>query len=572
MLDLLLCAGTVLAFGYVVLNHDEIIFRAGIATLPDIILGVVAIVIVLEGTRRTTGWALVILAVIFLLYGFYGQYLPRSLGGHGGFTFQRIITEVYLSLNGVFGIVTYVIFKYVVLFVLFGKILEQSGAMNFVMNLAQALVGRICGGPAMVAVVSSGMMGTVSGSPLANVMITGTITIPLMKKIGFKPHVAGAVEAAASTGGQFMPPVMGASAFLIMEFLGISYIDVIKAAFIPAALYFSALFAAVYVYSRRSGLRGLPSGELPRLGQVLRQREALPFVGGIVVLLAFLIHKYSPMMAAIYAMATAVLLSQFSEKRINVRRAVVVLHKGAGDFAGLSAACATVSIIVALTLLSGLAVRFSSLVISIAGGQLYLILISCMVASMILGMGMPTAIAYVILAITVAPALIEMGVLPLAAHLFIFYSGIMAMITPPVALTAYAAATIAEANFWRTGFQAAILGLPAYLLPYAFVMDSSLLMMGSPLRIVLSIATAALGVVVLSFALIGRLRSRLEMLQRVLLLAGSILLIMPRLQLSILGLAITIAAVLPSLKAPKQWAGATHEYIIRLVNAVWSRE
>lgn len=565
-LDLVWCALGIVIFGYVALNEEAITFRSGLVTRADLILGLLCVIYVLEATRRVVGWPLVVTALVFLAYGFFGQHLPRWLGGHGGFDLDRVVTLVYLSGNGVFGVATYVTFKFVFLFVLFGKLLEVTGALGFIMELARALVGRYRGGPAMMAVVSSGFMGSVSGSAVANVMVTGSITIPLMKRTGFKPHVAAAVEAAASTGGQFMPPVMGAAAFLMMQFLAVDYLDIVKAAFIPAVLYFLGVLAAVYFYSLRSGLQGLPRSDLPNVRGLLWRVDGLVFFAGIGVLIILLVFGVSPIQAVLRAMAVIALLavaagavrlaSQIKRRpsagfRSAGEAAGTVVRKGLGvledtgiDFVSLGTAVACVGIIMGMILMTGLASRFSGLVIGIAGHNLLSILILTMFASMILGMGLPTSIAYIILALMVAPVLVKVGVSPMAAHLFIFFSGMLSMVTPPVALAAYAGATIANADFWRTGLYASLIALPVFILPYAFVYGPPLLMDGTLIQIAWSSASAALGVMLVAFSLIGSPKDRVELGARLVAFVAAILLITPEKLTDIAGLGLAVVAVL----------------------------
>jgi len=569
-LDLAWCALGIIIFGYVVLDHEEIVFRSGLVTRADLVLGLLCVVYVLEATRRVVGWPLVITALVFIAYGFFGQHLPRWLGGHGGFDVDRVVTLVYLSGNGVFGEATYVVFKFVFLFVLFGKLLEATGALGFIMEFARALVGRFRGGPAMMAVVSSGFMGSVSGSAVANVMVTGSITIPLMKRTGFQPHMAGAVEAAASTGGQFMPPVMGAAAFLMMQFLALDYFDIAKAAAIPAVLYFLGVLAAVYFYSLRAGLQGIPTSKLPKLREVIWRRDGLIFCSGIAVLILFLLLRVSAIQAVLRAMAVIALLAvtlgggaivaQFwrraSEGMAAAKRSagsafqkgVCVLEDTGLDFVSLGSAVACVGIIMGMILMTGLASRFSGLIIGIAGNNLAAILFMTMFASMILGMGLPTSVAYIILALMVAPGLVRVGVPPLAAHLFIFFSGMMSMVTPPVALAAYAGATIANANFWRTGLAASIIALPVYILPYAFVYGPALLMEGTVLQIARTTLTAALGVILAAYGIVGALKDRIELVTRIIACIAAILLITPELLTDLVGLILAIIVICKELK------------------------
>ena len=560
--DLFWLAISLVVFGYVVVNHEEITFKSGLVTRTDLVLGVLCVLVVLEATRRIVGWALVVTALVFLVYVFYGQHLPRWVGGHGGFDLDRIVTTIYLSGNGVFGVATYITFKFVFLFVMFGKLLEATGALAFIMEFTRSVVGRYRGGPAMMSVVSSGMMGSVSGSAVANVMVTGSITIPLMKRVGFQPHVAGAVEAAASTGGQFMPPVMGAAAFLMMQFLAVDYLQIVKAAFIPAVLYFIGVLAGVYFYALRSGLTGLPASELPSLREVMREPQGLTFVAGIGLLIVLLLLRMSPVQAVLRAMAVIALLgvgiaavsmmlrdrrgfvaSAPARAAAAVRTGFRVLEGTGRDFVTLGTAVACVGIIMGAILMTGLATRFSGLVIGIAGNDLTTILLLTMFASMILGMGLPTSIAYIILALMVAPVLVKVGVLPIAAHLFIFFSGMLSMVTPPVALAAYAGATVAGSDFWRTSLFAGIISLPVYILPYAFVFGTPLLMRGSPIAVVVTTATAAAGVILTAYALVGSLKDRVEAAERVVVFAAAIMLIAPGLYSDVLGVALAAAGL-----------------------------
>ncbi len=380
----------------------------------------------------------------------------------------------------------------------------------------------------MMAVLSSGIIGSVTGSAMANVVITGSVTIPLMKRIGFEPHVAGAVEASASTGGQIMPPVMGAAAFLMMQFLGVPYLEVAKAALIPALLYFLGIMAAVYVYSHRAGLRGLPAHELPSLRAVLRHPVGgIAFLGGFGTLVSLLVMRYSPIMAVLYALLAVIVLSWPGRDRITPRKGLRVLSDSARDFTPLGAACACVGVIVSVVLLTGIGSRLTIVILNLSGGLLLVALPLTMLAAIILGTGLPTSISYLLLAIMLAPAIIDLGVPPMAAHLFIFYFGLLSMVTPPVALAAYAGASVAGANFWRTGLSACLLSAPAYIVPYAFVLSPALLMNGPAFLIIVETLTAGAGVCLIAVSLTGGLRHRKEVIERGLLFAAGVLFILP---------------------------------------------
>ena len=523
-LDLALILATVVSYGYIIWNVDLMEDLGLFMPTEAIVLGFVAIVVILEATRRSMGWALTVLVSAFLAYIYFGERLPFWLGGHMGFGGERIMGNLYLSTNGMFGVIAHVMLKYVFLFYLFGKLLEWTGALDFIMKLALALVGRYRGGPAMVAVVSSGLTGTVSGSAVANVMITGTVTIPLMKRVGIKPHVAGGIEAAASSGGQFMPPVMGATAFLIAQFLGISYFEVMKAALIPAILYFVGVLVGVYVYAVRSKLKPFPPEEIPSWREVFGGSSGITFLSSFVTLVALLVMRYSASFAVLYSMggglACYVLIKLFQRQSLRVRSFVNLISTAPAGFAGLGASAAGVGMIVAVLLLTGLAGRFSTLILNFAGENVILILILTMIAAVAMGAGMPTSIIYILLALVLGPALEKLGILPLAAHLFIFYGGLMSM-------AAYAGATIAGTDFWRTGIQAFIFSLSAYFLPFVFVLDNGLLMMGSIGNILFATFTGLAGVSILSVSLVGPAKDHIEYLERAVLFVAAVAMLLP---------------------------------------------
>lgn len=527
-IHLILAIAVTTVFGYIVIFHEAVTERVGLPSAIELIFGIMTIILVLEGTRRVMGWGLMAVILGFLLYGLLGEFIPIKLGGHSGFGLDRIVNTVYLTTNGIFGIVVYTMYKYVFLFIIFGCLLEELGALDFIMKLALSLVGHIRGGPAMISIVSSGLFGTISGSAVANVAVDGAITIPMMKKIGFEAHVAGAIEAAASNGGQIMPPVMGASAFLIAQFLGIPYLNVCKAAAIPAILYYVSLAVSIYIYATRRRLYGLPRNQLPPLKEVFLTPNALIFIVGLGTLFIFLMLRYSPYYAVLWSMLMMGISSFAGKEFITPKKVIKVLEKTSLTFLEVGVAGVGVGIVVGIVMLTGLAMRFSALIIDFSGGNLMLTLFLTMLASFILGMGLPTTVCYIILVILVVPALLKIGVLPLAAHLFIFYSGIMSMVTPPVALAAYAGACIAGASMWRTGFSAAILSLPAYILPYIFVLDNSLLLEGGSLvHVVMAIVRSFLGFTLFSYALIGPYKNRKELMERFLCAISGILWIWP---------------------------------------------
>lgn len=536
----LLIVLTVIAYGYPILNHREIMFMAGAAPPEVMRLGVIATLIVFYACLISVGKGLVIIVGASLVYVFYGYHLPASWGGIPQFSINRVTATVYLSTNGIFGDVIYTLLRYVFLFILFGKLLEKVGALDFIMDFVQALMGRMRGGPAMVSCVSSGLMGSINGSAVANVMVTGSISIPLMKRIGFKPSFAGGVEAASSTGGQFLPPVMGATAFLIAGNLGTAYIEVVRAALIPAILYFISILVAVYFYAVRNNIKGQPESELPKLIQVLKNPSALSFLSGFVLLITLLVMGYSAIYSVLLAIGGLVLISTFTRQRLTPRKTVEVLADTAQDFQSIGIAGSTIGIMVGVLLLSGLVLRFSNLVLGLVGDNLMLILMLTSVIAIIIGFGLPTVVTYIILAIMAVPLLIALDVNPMAAHLFVFFTGMVAMVTPPVALSAMAACSIARSDFYETSLVAMKLALPALILPFFFVYNPALLTYGSPTEVAVSITTALIGVSCLAIALTGSVLNWRELIIRTLLFAAAILLIQPNLMVS----AITIIGLI----------------------------
>jgi TRAP transporter 4TM/12TM fusion protein len=364
-----------------------------------------------------------------------------------------VATTLALTQNGIFGIALTVMFDYIYLFIIFGTVYALSGGTEFIFDLAQSLFGRLTGGPAKISVLSSSLFGTISGSAVANVTVDGIFTIPMMKKTGFEPHVAGAIEAVTSTGGALMPPVMGAAAFIMAEYLGIPYISICKAAAFPAILYYVALFTIIHFYAKKMGLKGLPKEELPSFGSVMKRRWVLSVP--ILALILLMAMGYTPTKAVLYTILIIVALSAFSkDTRIGIKRAVTVLENSAKSALSVCIACASAGIIIGIVLLTGLGSKLASFVLYVSGDRVGLALPFIMIASLILGMGLPTVVCYVLLAVTVATPLIKMGVLPLAAHLFIFYFGMLCMVTPPVGFAFYASAAIADSDPMKTGWTA----------------------------------------------------------------------------------------------------------------------
>jgi TRAP transporter 4TM/12TM fusion protein len=535
VVDLALSAFTIAMAVYIWVDYWEFIFRVGIPTTLDSFFSFTTVLLVFEATRRSVGWPMLIIAIVFLLYTFFGQYLPEPLS-HRGYDLSRITTTFFMTQNGIFGVPLKVMTNFIFLFVAFGAFYGIAGGTQFFTDLATSCFGKLRGGPAKVAIAVSGMMGTISGSAVANTVTTGTLTIPLMKKIGFEKHVAGAVEATASTGGALMPPVMGAAAFVMAEFLGIPYISLCKAALIPALLYYFAIFMIVHFYALKIGLEGLTPEEIPSFKSVVTKNWVIS--APLVILIATLIAGYSPRVAVLYAIAATVVVSAFRKTdRMTFGRFLDALAESADNSIMISCACAAAGIIIGIVLMTGIGTKITTLVALISAGSIWLALPIVMVASLLFGMGLPTVVCYVLLAATVAPSLVQLDVLPLAAHLFIYYYGMLCMVTPPVSFAAYAGAAIADADPMKTGWAAWTFALAGFLLPYMFIFDNSLLMIGSWSKILPAIFTATIGIVCLSAAIIGFLIRGLSLIERLLLFAAALALIKPGLTSDMIGAA-----------------------------------
>jgi TRAP transporter 4TM/12TM fusion protein len=541
VMDLVLLAAAMISMAHIFLNYEYVVTRYPyVQSLSgwDFWLGIVVTLLLLEASRRTIGWALPLTAVAFLLYGLFGQHLPGLLR-HTGFSLETLIDQLYLTTEGIFGIPLGVSATYVILFVIYGAFLEESGTGEAFTNFATSLVGGTKGGPGKISCVSSSLFGTISGSAVANVMVDGWLTIPLMKRAGFRPQAAAAIEATASTGGQIMPPVMGAAAFVMAEFTGISYVDICKHALVPALLYYLALFMAIHFEASRSGLLGLPKEERPSLSSVMKEKGHLFIPIGVIVY--FMIAGFTPMLACLYAIAS-VLPSSFlrKESRMDLRKILRALEAGARNMLPVAAACACAGIVVGIINLTGLGLKFTGIMLDVAGGSLAPALILTMITGIILGMGLPTTAAYIVQASLLIPALIKLGVPVIAAHLFVFYFAILSAITPPVAMAVYAAAGISGSNVWQTGLQAVRMGATGFIVPFMFVYGPSLLLMGNWLEIIMAIISASVGVILLSAGLMGWFVGETRLWQRGLLVLSAILLIKPGLTTDLVGAGIAL--------------------------------
>jgi TRAP transporter 4TM/12TM fusion protein len=518
------------------------------ATL-DKVYAVISVLIVLEATRRVLGWALPITALVFIAYAFFLTNVKLPI----------LMEQLYLSLEGIFGPTLGVSASYVMLFVLFGAFMERSGTGKLFMDFALAITGHTAGGPGKVSVVSSCLFGTVSGSAVANVMVDGPLTIPLMKKTGFHPPFAAAVEAVASTGGQIMPPVMGAAAFVMAEFLAVSYFQVTLWAAIPAVLYYVAVFFSVHFKAKRVGLLGVPKSELPRLGAVMSERGHL-FVPIVIVFIG-LVEGYSAPLCALagsLACLPIALVRKATRRDITWKSVVEALEDGARNTLLVAMACACAGIVIGCVTLTGMGISFTQFVVGLAREMLPLALTLTAIAGIILGMGMPTTPAYIVMVSLLVPALVKLGAIAPAAHMFAFYFAILSAITPPVALAVFAAASLAKTDLWKSGWEAVRIGAAGFIVPFMFVYEPSLLMIGDWQTVVLSFITATIGTILLAASLQGYLIRSATMWQRVVLFVAALCLIKPGWISDLIGLAL-LAMVLASQYLAKTRGESKHE-------------
>jgi TRAP transporter 4TM/12TM fusion protein len=511
-----------------------------------VVLGLFTIFVILDGNRRLEGWALPMIVLCCLLYARFGEIMP-SLFAHADFDAKRITNLLYLGTDGIYGMIARVSFMYIGLFIIYAQFIRVSGAGDFFLEFANAVAGHVRGGPAKSAVVASSLFGTISGSAVANVAGTGCVTIPLMKRTGYPPHIAGAIEAAASTGGQIMPPVMGASAFLMAYFIGIPYFDVAVSALIPAVLYYLSLFCAVDLEAGKRGIRGLKKEELPRLTYVLKKGWH-HCISPMALIYLMAIPKWTATRSAFWALMVLLVVCFLKREK---RFFSEVIWKGLVTSVDGVAMMGTVSgalgVIVGIFGLTGLTLKLSSIIIDLAGGSVVLLLILTMITSIFFGMGLPTVAAYVLLVILVAPALQTLGIPLLVAHMFVFYFGIFSVITPPVALASMAASSIAESNFWKTGWAAVRIGVVGFILPYAFVYNPQLLLINPSLSMVIPLVTTTVGVYAMACGLTGFFLYPIRWFQRALLLVGTVLLIETQIWTDLVGLSCLAVVFIPQI-------------------------
>lgn len=507
--------------GYVFLNYRSILMHAGIATLTEQILGVMVILLVLEAVRRTAGWTVVILFALFLLYPSFSAYMPGMLHGMG-YDIPRVIGHMYLYEDGIFGTIMKVITGIVIPFILFGQFLEIGGAGRFFVDFAHALLGQFRGGPAKIAIMASAMLGTITGSATANVATTGVITIPLMKKVGYKPAFAGAVETVASNGGALTPPVMGATAFIMSEFIDVPYGQIALAAAIPAFLYYLALYLQVDMQAANLGLKGLPREQLPPIRKTLASGWQFLFPIAVLIYM-LLILQYDPVISALYSIAALLVASLVRKETrptpVKIARAFEGTSKSLVNQIGVMAGA---GIIVGAVGLTGLGIRLSQMLIQLSGGSLFILLILAAIANYILGMGLPGAACYILLAVLVGPALVQMGIPLVPAHMFIFWTAMWSHITPPVAPAAFVAASIADSDPFKTGLIAMRLAIVGYLVPFAFVYNNALLFTGDWQAIIFTTIKTSIAVFFLACGIEGRFFGKVSLVQRLLFLLGGL--------------------------------------------------
>jgi len=562
-LDGALAALALLCAAHYVWHNERLASRMAMVDAPlpiDAAVGVLFVALLLGAAWRHIGPALVVMALAFIAYVFVGPRLPGFLS-HGGESALNLIDQQMLTTQGVFGIPTLVSATFIFLFVVFGSVMSYGGLLRFFTDAALAVAGHTQGGAGKVAVISSGLFGTVNGSAIANAVTTGAFTIPLMKRAGYRPAFAAGVEACASMGGQLIPPVMGAAAFIMAETLQMPYSSIAIAAAIPGVLYFVAVGVMVHFEAARQGLPVLPRHELPRLAAVLRRDFHL--LGGPAVLVWFLVQGRSPMFAGFWALVVAFALSWLRrETRIDARRIFAILADSAQAAMPVALACATVGTVVGVVSITGLGLKLATGIVGLAGGSLILTLLLTMVAALVLGTGLPTSATYIITSIMAAPALEQLGVPKLVAHMFVFYFGILADLTPPTAISTYATSSIAGADVWRTQWLAMLLALSGFVIPFSFAYDPALLLIGgSVLHIALRTAAATLGIVMLGAGLIGYFRAPTRPWERALLLAGALLLILPGVWSDLAGVA-CFAIVVVSQRAAGRRAGPVAESVL----------
>jgi len=556
VIDVLLALAVAASSVYIMAVWQDRILKVGKPPFLDIIMGTIMIVLVLEATRRTTGKFLSITAIVFVLYTLFGPYMPGFLA-HKGETWARIVTFMYVSTEGIFGVPMGIASSYIILFVIFGSFLEAFGTGQWFVDFSYAITGRYRGGPAKTAILASGLMGMISGSSAANVVTTGSFTIPLMKRTGYKGYFAAAVEAVASTGGMFTPPIMGAGAFIMAEYLDMPYTQVALAATLPALLYYFSVIMTVDSVAVKDNLHGLSKEELPSVKNVMKERGI--FVIPIFFLIGLIMIGFSPIKAAFYSILSILVVAFFKkETRPNRSNLTEALASGADSVLSIVATCATAGIIVGVLSMTGLGAKLSYSLISLAGGNIYAGAVIAAIITIILGCGMPPTAVYIILASVLAPPMVEMGIAPIAAHMFIFIFSCIGAITPPVAITAYTAAAIGDADPNKTGWTAFRLGIVAYIVPFIFITSPALILVGTGGEIALAAATSIIGVLSLVAAFEGTLLAfRFNVIARICLAIAALLTLIPGAISDAAGIALIVVALVISVVSKKRMTVTT---------------
>ena len=532
--DLVLACLSAASFLYMSLNFKELVTHAGQYTQQDIFIAIMAILLLLEACRRVVGIPILVVVSCFLLYAYFGDLIPGYFG-HRGFSISRIVTHLYYTTE-VIGTPLGVCSTFIFLFILFGAFLERTGIGQFFIDIANSIAGRATGGPAKVAVIASALQGTITGSSVANTVSSGSFTIPMMKKMGYKPEFAAAVEAAASTGGQIMPPIMGAAAFLMAEMTSIPYSKIIIAAIIPAILYFGGIMIMIHLEAQKYDLKGLPEDEIPHFGKLMMSYWYLLIP--LVALVYLMMNGATAARAAIIAIILAIAVSMFrADTRMTFTTLLDALEAGARNIIGVAVACAVAGMIVGIVTLTGIGLKLAGGLLALSHGSTLLALFFTMIASIILGMGVPTTANYVIMATITAPIVLQLGVPLLPAHMFVFYFGIVADITPPVALAAYAGSAIAHSNPLKTGVTATRIAIAAFIIPYIFALNPSLLILDStPIEVITVTITALIGMLGVAAGMEGYFKGLLNPVLRVIALAGGLALIIPGLATDVIGI------------------------------------
>ncbi|HDJ1437634.1 TPA: TRAP transporter permease [Serratia rubidaea] len=561
--DYLFIALTLISYGYFYFNYLDLhVVRKSLPNTTDYLMAALGIGVLFEAARRTTGLFIPSLATFAIIYALFGQYF-MGIFGHSGFSVERLLYRLFMTSEGIFGITLSTAATAIVVFILFGAFLSVSGATQLFNDLALAVAGRRRGGPAQVAVISSALTGSLSGSAVANVATTGTFTIPLMKSIGLTPRFAGAVEATASTGGMIMPPIMGAAAFIMAGFLGISYTTIVIAAIVPALLYYAALIIAIDLEAKKQGLKGISKENIPQVKAVLKARGLL-LLPLFIVIGALLLGK-TPIYAGflgIVAIIVASWLTPDSAVRMTPRKIAEALNEAARGSIQVTIACAAIGVIICVVTMTGIGSTLAFNIVSMTDNTLWMILLVVMLVCIVLSMGLPSTALYIVVAVTVSPILIKAGVMPLAAHFFVFWFGALSNITPPVALASYTAASIARADPMQTSWDAVRLALPGFIIPFILVYNPMLLMQGEAvnvLSVIHMVATALVGIYALSIASANFWLMKAHWLERVLFTCAAILLIKPGLMTDLGGLALIITAGTIHLLRFRQRAAAPGE-------------